>query len=112
MSRMFIRKSKYEVEKLIAKQRIEYLENIICPNLQHDFRKVGKKCVDWGTGPDDAIYHDIFNIPDSEIDEGLSTTYIYTKTRVLKGGSQDYLKERITFNREWWNAPYKKESEK
>lgn len=56
---MFIRKSKYEVEKLIAKQRIEYLENIICPNLQHDFRKVGKKCVDWGTGPEDAIYHDI-----------------------------------------------------
>ena len=50
----------------------------------------------------------IFNIPDSEIDEGLSTTYIYTKTRVLKGGSQDHLKEQITFNREWWNAPYKK----
>lgn len=50
----------------------------------------------------------IFNIPDSEIDEGLSTTYIYTKTRVLKGGSQDLLREQITFNREWWNAPYKK----
>lgn len=50
----------------------------------------------------------IFNIPDSEIDEGLSTTYIYTKTRVLKGGSQDHLKEQITFNRKWWNAPYKK----
>lgn len=50
----------------------------------------------------------IFNISDSEIDEGLSTTYIYTKTRVLKGGSQDHLRERITFNREWWNAPYEK----
>ena len=50
----------------------------------------------------------IFNIPDGEIDEGLSTTYIYTKTRVLKGGSQDHLRERITFNRDWWNAPYKK----
>lgn len=53
----------------------------------------------------------MFNIPDSEIDEGLSTTYIYTKTRVLKGGSQDRLREQITFNRDWWNAPYKAESE-
>ena len=50
----------------------------------------------------------MFNIPDSEIDEGLSTTYLYTNTRVLKGGSQDYLREQITFNRDWWNAPYKK----
>lgn len=50
----------------------------------------------------------IFNISDSEMDEGLSTTYIYTKTRVLKGGSQDHLKEQITFNRDWWNAPYEK----
>lgn len=49
----------------------------------------------------------MFNISDSEIDEGLSTTYIYTKTRVLKGGSQDRLREQITFDREWWNAPYK-----
>ena len=49
----------------------------------------------------------MFNISDSEIDEGLSTTYIYTKTRVLKGGSQDRLREQITFDREWWNSPYK-----
>ena len=53
----------------------------------------------------------LFNIPDNDIDEGLSTTYIYTKTRVLKGGSQDHLREWITFNRDWWNAPYKAESE-
>lgn len=50
----------------------------------------------------------IFDIPDSEIDEGLSTTYIYTSKRVLKGGSQDYLRKRITFCRDWWNAPYKR----
>jgi hypothetical protein len=49
----------------------------------------------------------IFDIPDSEIDEGLSTTYIYTSKRVLKGGSQDYLRKQITFSRDWWNAPYK-----
>jgi hypothetical protein len=49
----------------------------------------------------------MFDIPDSEIDEGLSTTYIYTSKRVLKGGSQDYLREYITFSGEWWNAPYK-----
>lgn len=53
----------------------------------------------------------IFDIPDSEIDEGLSTTYIYTSKRVLKGGSQDYLRKQITFCRDWWNAPYKAESE-
>ena len=39
---MFIRRSKYEVEKLIAKQRIETLENIICPN-GHDYKKIGIK---------------------------------------------------------------------
>lgn len=52
----------------------------------------------------------MFNIADDDIDEGLSTTYVYTKTRVLKSGSQDYLREQITFNRDWWNAPYKKEA--
>ena len=65
--------------------------------------------------PDNATNGDvikaIFNISDSEIDEGLSTTYIYTKTRVLKGVSQDHLREQITFNREWWNAPYRKDGE-
>jgi len=41
---MFIRRSKYEVEKLIAKQRIETLEQIICPD-GHDYKKVGIKTV-------------------------------------------------------------------
>ena len=49
----------------------------------------------------------IFDIPDSEIDEGLSTTYIYTSKQVLKGGSQDLLRKQITFSKDWWNAPYK-----
>ena len=53
----------------------------------------------------------MFGITDNDIDEGLSTTYVYTKTRVLKGGSQDYLREQITFNRDWWNAPYKRKVE-
>jgi len=53
----------------------------------------------------------MFGITDNDIDEGLSTTYVYTKTRVLKGGSQDYLREQITFNRDWWNTPYKKGGE-
>lgn len=41
---MFINKRKYEVEKLIAKQRIEYLENIICSS-GHDYHKVYTKTV-------------------------------------------------------------------
>ncbi len=45
---MFIRRSKYEVEKLIAKQRIETLENIICPD-GHDYKKVGTKTVAFDT---------------------------------------------------------------
>jgi hypothetical protein len=61
--------------------------------------------------PDNATNGDMikamFDIPDSEIDEGLSTTYSYTSKRVLKGGSQDYLRKQITFSRDWWNAPYK-----
>ncbi len=32
---MFIRKSKYFAEKLIASQRIEQLEDIICPAQSH-----------------------------------------------------------------------------
>ena len=63
--------------------------------------------------PEEATNGDIikvvFEIPDSEIDEGLSTTYIYTSKRVLKGGSQDLLRKQITFSRDWWNAPYKGE---
>lgn len=36
---MFISRRKYKVEKLIAKQRIEYLERIICPN-GHDYKYI------------------------------------------------------------------------
>ena len=40
---MFITKRQYEnykLEKLIAKQRIEHLEHIICPK-GHDYKKIG-----------------------------------------------------------------------
>lgn len=47
----------------------------------------------------------MFGIADNDIDDGLSTTYVYTDTRVLKG--QDLLRKQICFQREWWNAPYK-----
>ena len=47
----------------------------------------------------------LWGIDDSDIDEGLSTTYVYTKVRVIKGSSQDY--DRIIFSRDWWNSPYK-----
>lgn len=36
---MYISRSKYQVEKLIARQRIEYLERIICPN-GHDYKYI------------------------------------------------------------------------
>lgn len=37
---MFISKAKYEVEKLKAQQRIEYLENLICPMESHDWVEI------------------------------------------------------------------------
>ena len=37
---MWINRAKYEVEKIQAKQRIEYLENLICPCESHDYRKI------------------------------------------------------------------------
>ena len=43
---MFIRKSKYLVEKLIAEQRISYLENIICPTQSHNYKDVGFNIID------------------------------------------------------------------
>lgn len=39
---MFIKRSKYEVEKVIAQQRIRYLEHIICPK-GHDYVDIGTK---------------------------------------------------------------------
>ena len=47
---MFIKKSKYLCEKLIAKNRIEYLENIICPTESHKWKEIGFEVVDgYGT---------------------------------------------------------------
>ena len=55
---MFIRRSKYEVEKLIAQQRIEHLEHIICPK-GHDYVNVGKKLIGDGQGYGD-LYSPIY----------------------------------------------------
>lgn len=55
---MFIRKSKYEVEKLIAKQRIEALERIICPD-GHDYKKVGTKTVAYDNLFGQDLVHDV-----------------------------------------------------
>lgn len=74
--------------------------------------KVEEEEVDAIEIPENATNGDMikamFYIPDSEIDKGLSTIYIYTNKRVLKGGSQDLLRKQITFNKDWWDAPYKK----
>lgn len=55
---MWINKAKYEVEKLKAKQRIEYLENLICPNESHNYEKIDSH-LEGGTGHGDelTIYH-------------------------------------------------------
>ena len=42
---MWISKTKYELEKLRLEQRIEYLENIICPEKAHDYEEVWAKMV-------------------------------------------------------------------
>ena len=55
---MFIKKSKYEVEKLIAAQRIETLESIICPD-GHDYKLIGTKFVGSGQGYGD-LYHIVY----------------------------------------------------
>lgn len=51
---MFIRKCKYEIEKLKEKQRIEFLENIICPSESHKYKKIDYHFQD-ATGI--TIYH-------------------------------------------------------
>lgn len=55
---MFIKRAKYEVEKLIARQRIEYLENLICPNEKHTYENIDYHFYG-GTGHGDelTIYH-------------------------------------------------------
>lgn len=43
---MWINRTKYEVEKLKYKQRISYLENLICQCEQHDYVEIGSEIVD------------------------------------------------------------------
>ncbi len=56
---MFINRSKYECEKLIAKQRIETLEHIICPD-GHNYHKVGTKTVAYDTLFEHDLEHDVY----------------------------------------------------
>jgi|GEM_PF-3353548 len=43
---MWINRTKYEVEKLKYKQRISYLENLICPCESHDYVEIGSEIID------------------------------------------------------------------
>ena len=45
----------------------------------------------------------LWNLSDNDIDIGFGTVYVYTNIRVFNG--QD--RERLFFNKDWWNAPYK-----
>lgn len=57
---MFVSRRKHELlEKLIANQRIEKLEDIICPK-GHDYKKVGTKTVAYDTLFGNDLYHDIY----------------------------------------------------
>jgi hypothetical protein len=56
---MFINKNKYKLEKLIMEQRIEYLEQIICPN-GHDYKKVGTKTVAYDLLYGNDLEHDVY----------------------------------------------------
>lgn len=47
---MWISRTKYELEKLKNKQRINYLENLICPCESHDYVEIGRNIIDqYGT---------------------------------------------------------------
>lgn len=56
---MFINRQKYELEKLIANQRIEKLEHIICSN-GHDYKRVGTKTVAYDILFGNDLCHDIY----------------------------------------------------
>lgn len=49
---MWISKSKYEIGKLKAIQRIEYLEELICPGGNHDYKIIKRELIG-GTGHGD-----------------------------------------------------------
>lgn len=102
------KENEVELSELYAlEEQIEDLKDAL-----YDARKQLKNAIIIPKGATNGdMIKAIFDIPDSEIDEGLSTTYIYTSKRVLKGGSQDLLRKQITFSRDWWNAPYKEVEE-
>ena len=43
---MWINRTKYEVEKLKYRQRISYLENLICPCESHDYVEISHEIID------------------------------------------------------------------
>ena len=43
---MWINRTKYEVEKLKYRQRISYLENLICPCESHDYVEIAHEIID------------------------------------------------------------------
>lgn len=48
----------------------------------------------------------MWNISDEDIDIGTYSVYVYVPKRIIKGYNN-----RIVFNRDWWNSPYRKEQE-
>ena len=62
---MWINRAKYEVEKIQAKQRIEYLENLICPCESHDYRKIDFH-IEGGTGRGDEVTIIITSVRNAE----------------------------------------------
>ena len=46
---MFIKKVKYEMDKMKLENRIEYLENLICPNGKHEYEQIDT-ILEGGTG--------------------------------------------------------------
>ena len=43
---MWINRTKYEVEKLKYRQRLSYLENLICPCESHDYVEIAHGIID------------------------------------------------------------------
>lgn len=55
---MWKSKRKLLIENLTLKERVKYLENIICPCQQHEYVKVGFALVGGtGHGDETTIYH-------------------------------------------------------
>lgn len=54
---MWIGRIKYELEKLELEQRIEYLEDIICPNGSHDYEEVWSKATGVSKNGEEIVKH-------------------------------------------------------